>query len=94
MLHSRSQNRNLDLPDTVYNVYEAKRFGENSPNVGRETTVYVLQAPDPLMKDKKLRVRVLTKQGEKELARRFKKYGPRTVPQQKLIDGMFMRGSY
>lgn len=93
-LHSRSQNPTLDLPDTVYNVYEAKKLGESSPSVGQKTTLYVLQPPDPVMKDKKLRVRVLREEGEKELAKRFKKYGPRPVPAQKIPDGMFMHGSY
>ncbi len=91
-LHSRNQMPRTPLPDTVYNIYEAKRTGESSPQVGKETRMYVLQAPWP--HDKKLRVMVLNQNGEKEMAKRYKKYGPKKVPMQTLDSWMFLPGSY
>jgi hypothetical protein len=93
-LHARAQTSNTRLPDAVYNVYEAKRLGESSPHVGKETRLYVLKCPDPVKQDPKLRVKMLKPEGEKELSKRFKKYGPRPVPVQKLTDEMFTQGHY
>ena len=93
-LHARAQTSNTRLPDAVYNVYEAKRLGESSPHVGKETRLYVLKCPDPVKQDPKLRVKMLKPEGEKELSKRFKKYGPRPVPVLKLTDSMFSQGHY
>ena len=94
-LHARGQTSNASLPDTVYNVYEAKRLGEASPHVGKDTRLFVFKCPDPVSRSPKLRVKLLEASvGEKELDKRFKKYGPRAVPPQTLHDAMFMAGSY
>lgn len=41
MLFFRSQQIETLLPQTLYNVFEAKRFGESSPGVGKQTDILV-----------------------------------------------------
>jgi 20S proteasome alpha/beta subunit len=42
MLFYRKQNRTEELDKTIYNVYEAKKMGENSPGVGTDTIMFRL----------------------------------------------------
>jgi hypothetical protein len=47
-LHARKQAANATLHQAVYNVYEAKRMGENSPYVGKNTSLFVISGPEPI----------------------------------------------
>ena len=42
MLHYREQSPKMNLPRTIYNVFEAKTFSETAGGVGAETEIYVL----------------------------------------------------
>ena len=78
-LHAREQAFNANLDQTLYNVYEAKKIGETSRAVGKKTITLVVHpasTEDPGV----VRIQYLSAVGEKDLQKRFKKYGPRPIP--------------
>lgn len=76
-LHAREQMFNTLVEDTVYNVYEAKRFGESSPYVGSETVLYAFTPPPK--GESHIRAKRVTEQGMKYLKKRYSKYGPHPI---------------
>lgn len=77
-MHAREHTFNTLREDAVYNTYEAKRFGESSPYVGRETIMYVLYPADKGSKGH-IRAERVTPLGFKFLAKQFRKFGPRPI---------------
>lgn len=63
------------LNQTIYNVYEAKRLGENAPGVGRQTEMTILRA----ISDGSPQVEVVTRFGIEFLQKQFSKYGPQST---------------
>jgi 20S proteasome alpha/beta subunit len=61
-----------DLGQTIYVVYEAKRYAEEVASVGKQTTVAVI-SPDGSRLD-------IKGEGLESLADRFKAYGPQPIP--------------
>jgi hypothetical protein len=45
-LHFRKQNLALTLEETLYHTYEAKKFAENAPGVGKETKLMYISSSD------------------------------------------------
>jgi hypothetical protein len=76
-LHARKQKFSTLVEDTVYNVYEAKRYGENSPSVGLETVLYIFTPPP--QGERHIRAKRVTDAGMRYLAGRFKKHGPKPI---------------
>jgi 20S proteasome alpha/beta subunit len=71
LLH-RGQNETKNIGETLYNVYEAKRYAERVGSVGPTTTIAILhqdKAPQ-----------VVTPEGMDDLAEKYKKFGPQSVP--------------
>ncbi len=77
-LHARNHTFNTLREDALYNVYEAKRIGETSPAVGRDTRMLILYSPN---KDSKghILADVVTPIGTAYLEKQFRRYGPRPV---------------
>lgn len=67
----RGQNNILTLEQTLYNVYEAKKYAEAVGSVGKSTVLSVL-APE---RSDMMTISVYT-----ELAEMFSKYGPQSLP--------------
>jgi hypothetical protein len=80
MLRWRNPTPNTYLHDAIYIAYEAKRFGETSPFVGKITTLLVLE-PKP---DSSFRVRSLTADARPIMEERFDKFGPQPFGNQHL----------
>jgi hypothetical protein len=78
-IHSRNQADTTPLVRTMYNVYEAKRFGESSPFVGKQTTMIVLHPPDA--SPSHMRIDLVTEEGWQFLDSLFAEYGPKTYPE-------------
>lgn len=76
-LHARNQIFTTALPRTLYNVYEAKRLGQASPYVGTKTRMYVLRPPSD--GSNQIGAERVTREGEKWLARLFRKLGPKPM---------------
>jgi hypothetical protein len=66
----------VSLYDALYLIYEAKRFGETSPFVGKRTVMFVLE-PATDRPERPLRVHPVDKVGIDFLASRFEALGPR-----------------
>ncbi len=85
-LHARGQMATTSLEDTLYNVYEAKRYAETSPNVGPQTFIYVLYPPTTA--GDKVAVKKITKDGYDYLRRKYRRLGPKpTGKWERLPDG-------
>jgi len=85
-LHARGQTATTSLEDTLYNVYEAKRYAEKSPNVGAQTFIYVLYPPE--QSEGNLVVKKITKDGYSYLRQRYRRFGPKpNVKWERLPDG-------
>jgi hypothetical protein len=84
-LHFREQNALMSRNDTIYSLYEAKRFSEISPAVGKRTVIDVIEHTG--------QGAILYPPGMKELERRYEQYGPRTIKQGEfgLDSEMFVR---
>lgn len=72
-LCQRRFSRRLPLSKALYLVYEAKRLSEVEPSVGPETEIFLLTKEHP--------VRRASRDGLKTLARQYKRFGPRKVPE-------------
>lgn len=70
-LHLREQNALMRRDDTIYALYEAKKFSEISPAVGKKTYIDVI---DHLGK-----ITTLGESQMKELEKRYKRYGPKRI---------------
>jgi 20S proteasome alpha/beta subunit len=75
-LHSRAQNYQSDLATTLYNVFEAKRSGEQAPSVGTKTIMLIGHR----LAEPGMRVTPVNKSGFTYLEKQFKKYGPKGLP--------------
>jgi hypothetical protein len=73
-LHFRQQRATVSLAETLYNVFEAKKFAENAPGVGSATKVLCISSSD--------RLAILT--DEAAYLKLFRKCGPRTPVQDRL----------
>ena len=85
-LHFREQAPFTRLPETLLNVYEAKKFSEHAPGVGGTTRLLWIQGND---------VRVLAK--EKAVGKLWKSFGPRKHPKddsQYLAPSEFMQWNW
>jgi hypothetical protein len=78
MLRWRNPTQHTYLNDAIYITYEAKRFGETSPFVGKATTMLVLE-PKP---DSSFRSRALTAAARPIMEERFDKFGPQSFGNQ------------
>ncbi|MGB8412460.1 MAG: hypothetical protein WCE23_06505 [Candidatus Binatus sp.] len=74
VLRFRKQYSVRNLAETIYRLYEAKKFAQMEPNVGRRTFIDVLE---PRGKDNnaKVRIRSLSKGGFQMLDSYYKQYG-------------------
>ena len=77
-MHDRQQQDGMPLYSTMYNVFEAKKFGQSSPFVGAMTTMLVLQPPDEV--GQSIHIDVVTTNGFKHLEKLYGEYGPKPVP--------------
>ena len=92
-LHAREQRPITSLSTTLYNVYEAKKVGESSPEVGRRTKMLVLPRPKP--EEQKMVIEFVTDSGEKHLQRLWRKHGPKPVKYPPVFpDGSFQAGRF
>lgn len=72
-LHFRQQSSGYSIERTMLHVYEAKRFSESAPGVGKQTIAIVLSA------EKEGNLKIIHEDGFKPLAKMWSKYGPRTT---------------
>jgi hypothetical protein len=79
MLRWRHLTQHFPLYDSLYCLYEAKKFGETSPFVGEMTTMFVL-APNA---DSSFTLQAVVLKGLSFLDERFNLYGPQRIPYQK-----------
>jgi hypothetical protein len=70
MLYHRQQYEFFPKERTIYHVYEAKKFGELAPGVGRQTEVFALSAEEFL---------VVVRPGFEELDRLYSIHGPQNT---------------
>jgi hypothetical protein len=85
VLYERQQNIFHDVNTTLYNVYEAKRYGEKAPGVGKKTSMAII-SHDP----EAYTYAVVTDAGFKVLSRYYRRFGPRptsgiTIPSECLL---------
>jgi len=76
-LHRREQDSYVQLAQTLYHVYEAKRMGEQSPRVGKRTTLAVM---GPRIDEKDLtdyRLGIVRMEGMQLLENYYRQYGPK-----------------
>lgn len=73
MLRWRNVTQFSTIPEVLYALYEAKKFGERSPQVGKLTAMVILQ-PNP---DSSIRSRMVSKRGMDDLEDQFTMYGPK-----------------
>lgn len=78
-LHARKQLFTTSVSKALYNVYEAKRAGESSPFVGKETVIFVLH-PESKEEPGAIRIEVVSKVGYKALDKIYRKHGPKPMP--------------
>jgi 20S proteasome alpha/beta subunit len=69
-LLQREQSSVSSIPETLYNVYEAKRYAEKVPSVGKRTRISVLS---------KGGLKVVTAPGRRWLRERYKEFGPQEI---------------
>jgi hypothetical protein len=88
-LHRREQSESTGLTTTLYNVYEAKKLGENAPTVGGKTFLTVITPTS----DEKLRfgVKVVNSKGLRALNKYYKEFGLRPVSGVELADDLFIK---
>jgi hypothetical protein len=78
ILSFRKYTSNVDLDHALYLVYEAKRFGEISPHVGKSVTLLRVLEPK---EECAFRQRIVPIEGIEFLKIQFEQeYGPRSVP--------------
>jgi hypothetical protein len=70
-LHFRGQHSRVGLNDTIYNLYEAKRFGETLLGIERAAFILIVDAEGGMAG--------LQAEHFKELDARYKKFGPRSL---------------
>ncbi len=80
----REQNSRLSLAETIYNVYEAKRYSESIGSVGEHTAISIL-APGQRRELTSLNV-------DKQLEKHYAEYGPRRLPRDFKLDGPILFG--
>jgi 20S proteasome alpha/beta subunit len=76
LFRRRQSQINTQLAETMYNVYEAKRFGEQSPTVGAETIMAIVE-PGPL--DGVVQTTTVKPNGFSILEKLYAQYGPRPI---------------
>lgn len=81
MLMYRAQSHTLSFGQTVYNVYEAKRFAEGAPTVGPDTTIAILHKDGHT----DLLVNIMP-----HLQNLYDSFGPHKVPEDLTIDAKFV----
>jgi len=79
VLLRREQNSGLSLAETLYNVYEAKRYSESIGSVGEYTTI-AISAPGKRRELTSLSV-------DKQLKKHYLQYGPKKLPGDFELDG-------
>jgi hypothetical protein len=77
-LHGRKQMAERPLYNSMYNVYEAKKIGETSPQVGKFTTMLVLHPPRNV--GEAIGIYEVTSEGLNHLDNLFDQYGPKPMP--------------
>ena len=70
-LHFREQNALMRRDDTIYTLYEAKKFSEISPSVGKKTYIDVI--------DHHGKITTLGEAEMTELEKRYRRYGPKRI---------------
>jgi 20S proteasome alpha/beta subunit len=79
VLLRREQNSDFSLHETLYNVYEAKRYSESIGSVGKYTTLAILSSGAK---------RELTSLGvDKQLKKCYEQYGPKPLPDDFTLNG-------
>jgi hypothetical protein len=78
VLHRRQQHDFADLPQTLYNVYEAKKLSELAPSVGPMTNMAVIE---PSSGGATEHIRGVSTTTLTLLESHFQQYGPRFAPQ-------------
>jgi hypothetical protein len=82
VLHRREHHDYVDLGRTLYNVYEAKKFGELAPSVGARTNIAVVEPPTARNIGT---MRVVSHAGLALLESYYQQYGPKTVSEIRLL---------
>jgi 20S proteasome alpha/beta subunit len=70
VLLRREQQDTLNIEETLYNIYEAKRYAERVATVGTDTEMFVMTEPN---------LRNVTPNGYEQLSAMFEKFGPKDV---------------
>jgi hypothetical protein len=89
-LHRREQSNSLELGNTLYNVYEAKKLGELAPSVGSFTHMVVVEPPTKIRSSHYFNS--VSSEGKKFLEDYYKRYGPKPVPRINLPDQNMFAG--
>jgi hypothetical protein len=76
-LHRRKQESRLSVAMTIYNVYEAKRFGELSPTVGRGTVIAVIHPTPETDPHSSKNYYAVSSSGFSALNKAYEMYGPK-----------------
>lgn len=77
-LFQRQHRRFTSLGEAIYHVYEAHRLARIAPGVGEQFDLVIIAPPSSPTES--LRLLALTIQGESQLKRLYKKYGPKKIP--------------
>ena len=80
LLHRQYTDVNT-LPECLYSIYEAKRYSERTPTVGKRTSLSIL-TPGGIL-------RRVSQEGLSNLGDQFKKYGPQNIPSDFSFDHKF-----
>jgi 20S proteasome alpha/beta subunit len=88
VLRDRKQHSGLSLSDTLYRVYEAKRFAQMEAHVGTKTFVDIV-FPYGKDENKKVRIRSVSKKGRDLLAEYRRKFGPQPIGKIKIPPSYF-----
>lgn len=89
-LHSREQRDSYEVMQSLYNVYEAKRFAELAPSVGRKTHLMVMEPFNPSSDNKGFEI--VTQAGVAVLEENYKRLGPKPVDKIEIPEGVKMFG--
>lgn len=90
VLRFRKQHSRRSLPDTLYRLYEAKKFAQMEPNVGRRTYLDVLR-PRGRDNNSKVAIQSLSKEGFKQLDAYYQQFGYQPIKNIAIVKKVFAK---